>query len=261
MATITGLTKARMLEIEAASVVNGFVNVDGDLILEKHDGSTVAAGSVIGPPGPPGTIDGTLGNADNRVPRSDGNSGNTIQPSSVEIDDSGVIAAQQVLVAAEPTTDSNVASKGYVDRGVVLPGCIVSRDTPFAIPNNTLTAVEFDDTDTRDTNDYHDSGANSDRMVIPSLLDGLYRVTATVKFNLNGSGRRYIGVYYVGSGTSLYDGQYVLANEGFAETVLTMSVELEMNAGDYVNVQVLQSSGASLYLLEARASLTRISKF
>lgn len=55
MATVTGLTAERMLEIEAASVVDGDI-VDGHLILQKHDESTIDAGFVIGPPGPPGPI-------------------------------------------------------------------------------------------------------------------------------------------------------------------------------------------------------------
>jgi microcystin-dependent protein len=53
MATITGLTAERMLEIEAASVVDGDV-VSGNLVLTRHDGSTIAAGPVTGPPGPVG---------------------------------------------------------------------------------------------------------------------------------------------------------------------------------------------------------------
>lgn len=53
MATITGLTAERMLEIEGASVVEGEV-VNGELILTKHDGTTINAGSVIGPIGPQG---------------------------------------------------------------------------------------------------------------------------------------------------------------------------------------------------------------
>lgn len=53
MATITGLTAARMLEIEDASVVDGEV-VSGDLILTKHDGTTINAGPVLGPSGPAG---------------------------------------------------------------------------------------------------------------------------------------------------------------------------------------------------------------
>lgn len=53
MATITGLTATRMLEIEAESVVDGEI-ISGHLILSKHDGSTIDAGPVAGPPGPPG---------------------------------------------------------------------------------------------------------------------------------------------------------------------------------------------------------------
>lgn len=55
MATITGLTAARMLAIEAASVVDGSI-VGDNLILEKHDASTVDAGNVRGPQGVPADI-------------------------------------------------------------------------------------------------------------------------------------------------------------------------------------------------------------
>jgi microcystin-dependent protein len=54
MATITGLTAERMLEIEASSVIAGVVIENGHLILTKHDGSQIDAGSVIGPVGPVG---------------------------------------------------------------------------------------------------------------------------------------------------------------------------------------------------------------
>ncbi len=50
MAIITGLTAERMEEIEAASIVDGSI-VGDNLILEKHDGSTINAGNVRGPIG------------------------------------------------------------------------------------------------------------------------------------------------------------------------------------------------------------------
>lgn len=52
MAQVTGLTAERMLEIEAASVVDGDV-VGDNLVLTRHDGSTLIAGSVRGPEGDP----------------------------------------------------------------------------------------------------------------------------------------------------------------------------------------------------------------
>lgn len=51
MATITGLTAERMLEIEAATVVTGAI-VGSHLILTKFDGTTVDTGEL--PPGPTG---------------------------------------------------------------------------------------------------------------------------------------------------------------------------------------------------------------
>ena len=53
MATITGLTAERMLEIEAASVVDGEI-VNGHLILTRQDGSTIDTGPSLGPTGPQG---------------------------------------------------------------------------------------------------------------------------------------------------------------------------------------------------------------
>src|SRR6476646_4386940 len=59
MATVTGLTAERMQAIEAASVVDGDI-VGNDLILTKHDGSTINAGNVRGPTGPVGPAGSNL---------------------------------------------------------------------------------------------------------------------------------------------------------------------------------------------------------
>ena len=55
MATVTGLTADRMHEIEDAAIVDADI-VSGNLILTKHDGNTIDAGPVIGPPGPTGPV-------------------------------------------------------------------------------------------------------------------------------------------------------------------------------------------------------------
>lgn len=59
MATITGLTAERMLEIEAASVVDGDI-VGNDLILARQDGTIINAGNVRGPIGPEGPMGSAL---------------------------------------------------------------------------------------------------------------------------------------------------------------------------------------------------------
>jgi len=53
MTTVTGLTAARMAEIEAAAIVDAEV-VGDDLILTKHDSTTINAGDVRGPQGDTG---------------------------------------------------------------------------------------------------------------------------------------------------------------------------------------------------------------
>jgi hypothetical protein len=60
MATVTGLTADRMLAIEAASVVDGDVDSNGNLILTQHGGGQINAGSVIGPMGPQGPVGSML---------------------------------------------------------------------------------------------------------------------------------------------------------------------------------------------------------
>jgi hypothetical protein len=53
MATVTGFTASKMLEIENAAIVAGGVVLD-DLILTRHDGTSFNAGNVRGPKGDTG---------------------------------------------------------------------------------------------------------------------------------------------------------------------------------------------------------------
>jgi microcystin-dependent protein len=54
MATITGLTAERMLEIEGLSVIDGEIRVDGHLWLIQRNGEDIDAGMVVGATGAPG---------------------------------------------------------------------------------------------------------------------------------------------------------------------------------------------------------------
>lgn len=110
MATVTGLTAARMQAIEAASVVDGSVDVSGDLILEKYDGSTINAGSVIGPKGDPGA---------------------DAAPGSVTpVGDTTPIRTSDARVkGADPTESDDLTSKSYVDTSLGLKANQTSLDT------------------------------------------------------------------------------------------------------------------------------------
>lgn len=55
MATVTGFTAARMQQIEDSTVVSGFVDPQGRLLLQTRDETEIDAGSVRGPEGPAGS--------------------------------------------------------------------------------------------------------------------------------------------------------------------------------------------------------------
>lgn len=76
MATVTGLTAERMLEIEGATVISGEIVAD-HLILNKFDGTTVDAGLL--PPGPAGPT---------------GPSGSNSIPGEIKVWPSGVLPSQ-----------------------------------------------------------------------------------------------------------------------------------------------------------------------
>lgn len=59
MTTVTGLTAARMAEVEGDSIVNAALSGD-NLILTRGDSTTIDVGSVRGPQGSPGSGDATV---------------------------------------------------------------------------------------------------------------------------------------------------------------------------------------------------------
>lgn len=60
MPTISSYTAERISEIEAATIVGGYVDGNGDLILVRFDDVEINAGPVVGPEGPTGPGGGLL---------------------------------------------------------------------------------------------------------------------------------------------------------------------------------------------------------
>lgn len=97
MATVTGLTAARMLAIEAATVVSGVIDGTGHMVLTKHDGTTIDAGSVPGAvPSATTSVQGTVVLADNTTTAT------------------GTDAAKAVTPAGLASLVANTSQKGIV---------------------------------------------------------------------------------------------------------------------------------------------------
>lgn len=133
-----------------------------------------------------------------------------------------------------------------------MPGCVVRRSTTQSIGNNSLTAVQFSAADLRDTDNYHNTVTNNSRMTVPTGLGGWYQVTATISWATNATGRRIIAWRINGSTTGI--GIVVPASPS-GGTGCNLVDEIELAAGDYVEVLGLQQSGANLDISEAKCAL------
>lgn len=97
-----------------------------------------------------------------------------------------------------------------------------------------------------DNRSMHSTVSNTSRLVAP--VAGKYRVSATITFTANTSGARAINFRVNGSTTQRYGTISVPASTGGLATQLSTSTELDLAAGDYVEVWAYQNSGGDLTL-------------
>jgi hypothetical protein len=220
VATVTGLTKERMLEIEAASVVGGVVNGAGHLILERQDESTIDAGSVIGPSGPSGNV--------------------IVCTSSTR---PGSPTEGQVIY--ETDTDRVYVWNGtaWIEVGLTFspPACRVYHNANQSIPNTTVTVLAFNN-ERFDTASMHDNVTNNSRITITKA--GLYVVTGNVEWPTNVAGERVLSVILNAALTTIAQ---VRALPNTAErTAMALTTVYKFAAGDYIQLQVYQTIGSAL---------------
>lgn len=124
----------------------------------------------------------------------------------------------------------------------------VTNSAAISIANATATVLTFD-TERRDDGGLHSLGSNTDRLTAP--VDGWYALTANVEFASNATGFRTISFRKNGSAP----GDIIWAAQANAvsgtETILQLSREAYLNAGDFIRVYAYQNSGAPLNATKA----------
>ena len=147
----------------------------------------------------------------------------------------------QILVA-----DSSTATglKWATAAGGSLVGCRVTNSAAVSIANTTVTALTFN-TETYDTDAFHSTSTNTDRITIPAGKAGYYLINYNINYAANGSGFRNCGIRINGSGTGIDNVAYI---KGFSdeENSLAASTVYYLNAADYVSLHTYQNSGGSL---------------
>lgn len=129
--------------------------------------------------------------------------------------------------------------------GATFVGCLVTRSPNAAqsIPNATATNITFS-SETYDTDGFHSTSTNTERITIPSGKGGYYLVYSTFNYAANATGRRLIYAQLNGSGI-------LQSKEGWAlQSAAGCNIDImfvrEFVAGDYLTIQAWQSSGGNL---------------
>lgn len=125
--------------------------------------------------------------------------------------------------------------------GGVYEGVSAKIVTPFSIPTALWTKVDFDAED-YDTNGFHDLVTNKSRLTIPAGMGGKYSVFASAYFDETGSsaGDRFLEIRK--NGVAQYGADHFPGTSRRGST----SAEVDVVAGDYIELYVFQSSGGPL---------------
>jgi len=99
------------------------------------------------------------------------------------------------------------------------------------------------------------AAANSNRITI--LVSGLYQVFLNISFVSNGTGSRFISpIHRNSSGTPVGSAQVQLVPVSGAATSVALSPLTYMSAGDYMTIDVTQTSGGNLDICGAAPEAT-----
>ena len=149
----------------------------------------------------------------------------------------GVGANGTTLVAdsAEATGLKWAASPNFV-------GCRVFNSAAQTIATATTTALIFN-SETFDTNGFHDNTTNNTRITIPAGYSGKYLIQGSTRYNPNVTGRREITITLNGGG-SIATGEFTPSASTFMSTPNFTIASL--TAGDYVELKTYQDSGGNL---------------
>jgi hypothetical protein len=119
-----------------------------------------------------------------------------------------------------------------------IPAARVTRTSAQSIPDSLNTSLAFDQ-ERYDAAGVHDNATNNSRLTAP--VTGIYAVTAQFTWGGSaGAGSRFAGVMKNGS-TLIARSQELAGDDD--ENITT---QVLLAAGDYVEVQVLQTSGGNL---------------
>jgi hypothetical protein len=153
------------------------------------------------------------------------------------------VGANDTVLTADSSTATGL--KWAAPASNVFVGCLAQKSGSQTIANATQEKITFAATEIYDTDGFHSTVTDTSRMTIPSGKGGYYLIYAQVNWDASTAGRRII--YITKNNTSS-----LRAAEAFSVATNTqypvsmISTVENLTAGDYVEIEVLQTSGGNL---------------
>lgn len=125
--------------------------------------------------------------------------------------------------------------------GVTFAGCSVRTTAggTISVPSVTMTALTFANED-YDTDGYHSTSSNTNRMTIPSGKAGYYQINGSVRWDTNIAGSAEL--YIRKNGTEINRG--ILSSLVNYPTIAIAGI-LYLAVGDYIDLSVYQATGSN----------------
>jgi hypothetical protein len=146
----------------------------------------------------------------------------------------------QILVA--DSTASTGLKWATPAGGATLVGCAVYSATSPVIADSTWTTISYG-SEYWDTDAFHSTSTNTSRITIPTGKGGKYLVTAFGVWASGATGGRQMRILKNGADEPVRN--YAYNNS----TTLSIQIgyQIALVAGDYIEIQVIQSNGGNLY--------------
>lgn len=148
----------------------------------------------------------------------------------------GIGTTGQVLTVSGGVPAWANASTGFV-------GCRITQGTggTQSIANNTGVDLTFD-SETFDTDAFHSTSTNTNRITIPAGKAGKYAINAHVEWINNATGTRNIYIFKNNTSTIASTIEKSQPNDFDME----INTTADLAVGDYITLQVYQTSGSSV---------------
>jgi hypothetical protein len=146
------------------------------------------------------------------------------------------------VLTADSTTSTGL--KWAAPAGGAVVGCRITNSADVSIANTTVTTLTFN-TETYDTDGFHSTVTNTERITIPSGKAGYYLINYNINWAANATGFRNCGIRLNGNTATIDAVAYIKAFSD-DENSLAATTVYYLNDADYLTLAIYQNSGGSL---------------